>query len=236
MKRNATVLVGIACGLVCATCVYLYLQGATTRADAQQAETLARYGGEQVEVCVAKRDIAAGEVLDPGAVETRLWVASLLPEGAIRDIAQVKGEKVSSSVFAGEVLVKRRLNEQDSALDIPPGLSAVSVPAKDVQAVGGAVSAGVRTDIYATGGSTTSLLVHDVLVLATNSGTSESRSKANTSWITIAVKPDLVQEIVAAAQKSELYFSLPGDTSSASAQGSETHTKSMSSVSNKERR
>ena len=49
------------------------------RGGARRADALARYGGDQVEVCVAKRDIAAGETVDSGAIETRLWVADLLP-------------------------------------------------------------------------------------------------------------------------------------------------------------
>lgn len=39
--------------------------GRWTRA---RAEALERYGGDQVEVCVAKRDLAAGEVVDASAV------------------------------------------------------------------------------------------------------------------------------------------------------------------------
>ena len=76
---------------------------------------------------------------------------------------------------------------------MPEGLTALSVPAKDVQAVGGAVAAGSRVDVYATGGTSTDVLASGVLVLATS-----------------ASAPESVQEIVAAAQKTELYFTLPG--------------------------
>ena len=74
MKRSRTTIIGIACGLACAACVFAYAQGVRGEADAARAEALARYGGEQLEVCVAKRDIAAGESVDASAVETRLWV------------------------------------------------------------------------------------------------------------------------------------------------------------------
>ena len=37
-----------------------------------------------------------------------------------------------------------------------------------------------------------------------------STTDAKVSWITVAVAPESVQEIVAAAQKTELYFTLPG--------------------------
>ena len=47
-------------------------------------------------------------------------------------------------------------------------------------------------------------------VLATSASAQESTTDAKVSWITVAVAPESVQEIVAAAQKTELYFTLPG--------------------------
>ncbi len=93
MKRSRTTIIGIACGLACAACVFAYAQGVRGEADAARAEALARYGGEQLEVCVAKRDIAAGESVDASAVETRLWVADLLPAEAFRSSDDVVGKK-----------------------------------------------------------------------------------------------------------------------------------------------
>lgn len=201
---------GIICGALCAACVLVYMQGVRGEAEAARAEALARYGGEQLEVCVAKRDIAAGETVDASSVETRLWVADLLPAEAVRSVDDAVGKKVSSTVVAGEVLSERRLGDVGDELDVPEGLTAVSVPAKDVQAVGGAVSAGSRVDMYATGGTSTDVIANDVLVLATSAG--GSSSDASVTWITVAVDAESVQEIVAAAQKTELYFTLPGGT------------------------
>ena len=201
MKRSRTTIIGIACGLACAACVFAYAQGVRGEADAARAEALARYGGEQLEVCVAKRDIAAGESVDASAVETRLWVADLLPAEAFRSSDDVVGKKASSTILAGEVLSERRFRDAGSRLDVPEGLTALSVPAKDVQAVGGAV---------ATGGTSTDVLASGVLVLATSASAQESTTDAKVSWITVAVAPESVQEIVAAAQKTELYFTLPG--------------------------
>ncbi|WP_270297409.1 Flp pilus assembly protein CpaB [Eggerthella sinensis] len=217
MKRSRTTIVGIACGLACAACVFAYMQGVRGEADAARAEALARYGGEQLEVCVlevcvAKRDIAAGETVDAGAVQTRMWVADLLPAEAFRSADDVVGKKASSTILAGEVLSGQRFRDAGSRLDVPEGLTALSVPAKDVQAVGGAISAGSQVDIYATGGTSTDVLASDVLVLATSAGSRES-SDAKVSWITVAVKAESVQEIVAAAQKTELYFTLPASGS-----------------------
>ena len=83
-------------------------------ADQQRRDALVRYGGDQVEVCVAKRDIAAGEMVEASAIETRLWVADLLPAEAVRQASEVVGSKASSVMLAGEVLSKRRFQAEGS--------------------------------------------------------------------------------------------------------------------------
>lgn len=211
MKRGKTMAVGVACGLACAACVLAYTQGVRGEADAARSEALARYGGEQLEVCVAKRDIAAGEVVDAGLIETRLWVADLLPSESIQDAEKTVGRKASSTILAGEVLSERRFRDSGAQLEVPEGLTAVSVPAKDVQAVGGAVASGSRVDMYATGGASTEAIAKDVLVLATSASAANGSSEAKMSWITVAVEPESVQELVAASQKTELYFALPAE-------------------------
>lgn len=217
MKRRATTAAGIACGAVCAVCVLAFTQGVRAEADAARSEALARYGGEQIEVCVATRDIAAGEAVDASCMETRLWVADLLPAEAVRSTEEVSGKTASSAILAGEVLSMRRFQGVEGRVEVPKGLAAVSVPAKDVQAVGGAVRAGEKVDMYATGGTSTDLLASDVLVLATSASTDDAASDAQVSWVTVAVEPDRVQEVVSAAQRTELYFALPGGEASGQA-------------------
>lgn len=217
MKRKRMTAIGIACGVLCAACVLLYLQGVRGEAEAARAEALARYGGEQLEVCVATRDIAAGEQVDAGAVTAKLWVADLLPEQAARSVSDVVGKRTGSPILAGEVVSLKRFEDAAASLDVPDGMSALSVPAKEVQAVGGAVEPGMRVDIFATGDTATEAIARDVLVVATSTGSKGQKADAAVSWITVAVEPDRVQELVAASQKTALYFVLPG--SGADAEG-----------------
>ena len=212
MRRNKTAVAGVACGVLCALCVLAYTQSVRGEAERARADALARYGGDQVEVCVAKRDIAAGEAVDSSAIETRLWVADLLPPEAVRKASDVVGSKASSTVFAGEVLSSRRFGAGSSASDVPDGKVAVSIPAKDVQAVGGAVSPGSSVDVYATGAATTQALARGVGVLATSAASDEasSSSSGKVTWVTIAVDPGQVEELVSATQKTELYLTMPG--------------------------
>ena len=214
MKGNKAIIAGVVCGLAAAACVFMYAQSIKADADAARAETLARYGGEQVEVCVAKRDIAAGENVDASSIETKLWVADLLPANSIRNANDVVGTKASSLVLAGEVLTQRRFQGDDVKLDVPSGKCAVSLAAKDVQAVGGAVCAGSVVDIYATGSATTEALARGVSVLATSAKTSQASSSGDskTSWVTVAIASEQAEELVSAAQKTDIYFTIPATT------------------------
>lgn len=204
--------IAIASGAICALCVALFMQSVQSGADEARAEALEKYGGAQVDVWVAKRDIAAGERVESSMVEAKSWVADLLPEDALRTSEPVSGSTASSSIFAGEVLVGKRFATTGSQLDVPQGTTALSVPAKAVQAVGGGLEPGMRVDVYSTGDSKTSAVAKDVLVLAA-SGTGSSVS--GSSWVTIAVPDKLVQQLVAAANSAELYIALPSQSDKA---------------------
>ena len=211
MRRTKSWIIGIACGVLCAVCVFMYLQDAGAQVDAARAEALERFGGEQVEVCVAKRDIAAGEVVDASSFEKRIWVTALLPEDPLTQDGDVLGKQVTSTVLKGEVLTARRFEESSSSIEVPGELTAVSVPARDVQTVGGALRPGMFVDVYATGSAGTTLIAHSVLVLATNASVQSKSGADSVSWVTLALDPANVQEIVSVAQSSELYFTLPGE-------------------------
>ena len=210
MKQKQMTIVAVACGLACAACVALFMMSVRGEADAARAEVLSRFGGEQVEACVATRDIVAGERVDLSAVETKLWVADLLPENAVRSNADAVGKTATSTIFKGEVITSGRFEVAQGAIEVPAGKQAVSVPAKAVQAVGGAIHAGMSVDVYSSGDSSTSAIATNVNVLDTSVGSKGSLS-GDAGWITLAVEPERVQEIIAASNKTTLYFTLPGE-------------------------
>lgn len=209
MKKTKTLIWGIASGLLCALAVFLYMHEVKSEAEAARAEALSRYGGEQIEVCVAQRDIAVGEKIDSSNVTTKLWVADLLPEDAVSSLSDVAGKQVTSPILSGEVVSDKRFQASEQEWEVPEGLSVLSVPAKDIQTVGGSLCAGMYVDVYSTGTST-NLLAQNILVVTTNVDSEEKSSGSSISWVTLALKPESVQEIVAASQKTELYFVLPG--------------------------
>ena len=231
MKQKQMTVIAVACGVACAACVVVFMVGVRGQADAARAEALARYGGEQVEVCVATRDIAAGERVDLSAVETKLWVADLLPEEALRSGADAAGKVATSSILKGEVVSAKRFASARDSLDVPAGKEAVSVPAKAVQAVGGAIRPGMSVDVYSSGDSSTAAIARSVLVLAASVGEGGSLVSSDTGWITLAVAPEKVQEIIAASNKTSLYFVIPGAAEEQDGKASSSSAASASSAS-----
>lgn len=208
-KRQKSLAIGIACGVGCAICVGAYVLQVEQNSAAAQEQMLAEYGGEQIDVCVARRDIVAGETISDGDIETRTWIATLLPSNAVTDKTTAVGKRVGSTILQGEPLSENRFGFESDDIDIPEGTVAISVPARDVQAVGGAIRPGMICDVYATGASSTAKLAQSVQILATSVAQDDSASSA---WVTLAVAPEKVQEMVSAAQNLEIYLTLPSST------------------------
>lgn len=211
MRDKRMVAIGIISGIVCALAVFAYTQSVTAQADQARTDALARYGGEQVEVVVAKRTVHPGETIGAADVEKKLWLADLLPDDPVKEEQDAIGKQVGSAVIAGEVVCAQRFEQERTAVEVPRGLVAVSLPTEEVKAVGGAIAAGNVIDVYLTGKSGTERLGRDVLVLATSAGESDKASGKAMSWVTVAVKPDAVEEYVSSAETGNLYFAIPGE-------------------------
>ena len=211
MKRSVLI-AGLLSGALCAGCVFAYSSLIRSDADEARAEAMQRYGGEQIDVLVATRDIYPGETLDSSNTQSKKWLSDLLPESCIASFEDVKGIQATSMILSGEAVSKRRFDASGSGIDVPKGCVALSVPAEDVQTVGGSLSAGDIVDVYATG-STTSCIGSRISVLATNVDNAAG-SKGKVSWVTLAVPIDQSQEFVTASQTLEIYFVLPSQEGS----------------------
>lgn len=206
--KKSSIIGGSLSGLLCVVCLLVYVSSVRTQADSARMEAMEKYGGEKIEVFVAKKDIYPGETLNNSNVELKVWLSDLLPDEALVNADSAWGKQVSSLVVKGEVVSEKRFRSDVVEIEVPEGLVALSVPAKDVQAVGGSLFPGNYVDVYATGTQTT-CLGKKVLVLATNASEGEKGSKASVSWVTLAVSPEKAQEYVTASQSMDIYFTLP---------------------------
>ena len=134
-------------GILAALCVVLLLASVRSESSAQQKELAEKYGGTQTEVCVAKRDIAAGETLKDTDVEVKQWVSSLLPENVASSKKDCVGKQLGSSILKGEVVLLARFQSQDSSINVPSGMVAVSIPLDDTSSVGGTLKVNQKVDV-----------------------------------------------------------------------------------------
>lgn len=211
MRSKAPFIIAILCGALCAAAVLAYTGVVQAEAANARSEALARYGGDQVSVCVATRDIAPGEEITTANTTTREWLVDLLPTHACSSFEDIEGKQVTSAIVAGEVISQQRFEGASVSVVVPAGLQAVSVDLGEAQAVSGMLQPGAIVDVYATG-NTTELLVPRVLVTAID------QSTTGTKRVTLAVAPEHVQEIIATTQQSSLYLVLPSQQASSSPQ------------------
>lgn len=208
MKRTSRLLLSVGTGLMAAALAWGY--GSLVRAEAEQAqrEVLAAYGGDLVVACVASRDIEPGEVLDEANVQEEEWVASLLPKDAATSLEEVVGERATSSIPARAVLNPVYFEQDDRAIEVPEGMVAVSVPSDEERSVGGAVTPGDAVDVYVSNVGVADLLCR-AQVIDTSARAEETENSA-IAWVTLAVEPERVAEVLAATAKGTISLVLPG--------------------------
>ena len=220
MSRKRLVL-SVICGVAAALLMAWYSLDVHAQAASGRQEALSNYGGEQIDVFVATRDIAVGETLNGQNVSVQSWLADLLPEGALTNQTDVYEKTLAIPVLKNEPIVAAKIGDLVAPVSVPDNLCAVSIPSEDVLAVGGAITAGSEVNVYAVGDLSVALLGQDVLILETSNGsrlTPQSSTglfggvatRSELCWVTLAVSPERVQEYLAASRDQHLYLVLPG--------------------------
>jgi pilus assembly protein CpaB len=216
-------LLAVVCGVLAALLIGLYAGDLQAQAASSRAAALAEYGGERVEVLVAARNIAAGETLSADNATMQPWLADLLPDGAFTAADAAYGQVVNAPVYRNEPLAKAKIADGSQRLEVPEGLCALSIPVSDEMAVGGAIVIGSAVNVYAVGDTVVSLVAANVLVLESSNGYGDSgsadaaggffaaNSRAALKWVTLAVRPEMVSELLAAARDKNLSLILPGE-------------------------
>ena len=211
MRKKARVVVSVASGLLAALLTCWYVTSVREEAQVRQREAIESYGGDVTRVCVATRDIEPGELIDDGNVAVEDWVSSLLPSDAYTSMEGVAGKTATSRIPKRAVVSSAYFTEtRIGSLEVPGGMVAVSVTSDEEHALGGAIKAGDRVDVYASHNS-----VADLLLSAQVLDTSATRIEgAALSWITLGVEPERVPELLAATSQGMVTIAT-GDVSPA---------------------
>ena len=206
MKRSVRLAISVICGIAAAIVALAYASSVRQEAAAAQQEALARYGGELVAVCVATRDIDPGDTFDEGNVAVEEWVASLLPPEAITSLGEVVGKVATSRVPRRAVLSPVYLETDSGGLEIPADKVAVCVACDPQHAVGGSLERGDTVDVYVSDAEIADRLL-SARVLDTSS---LAQGGGDLTWVTLAVDPERVSEVLAATSTGQVTLVIPG--------------------------
>ena len=212
-QRKQTIISAV-CAAVAVLGVFAYTASVNSEAAMARAAAIHSYGGERVEVVVATKDIPVGSPVDESNVTTQEWLVDLLAQGeAATSVDQVAGKIAQADIKRNEPIMLDRVGSGASRIAVPVGLSAVSVSSDDVLAVGGAIQKGSFVDVYVeTAEGEVVLLGQKILVLETSTNPS---TKQQVTWVTLAVTPASVSELITASSKGTIHFVLPSGTDSA---------------------
>lgn len=228
MRKKARVVVSVAMGLLAAVLTCWYVTSVREEVQVRQRETIESYGGDVTRVCVAARDIEPGERIDDGSVAVEDWVSSLLPSDAFTSMEEVAGKTATSRIPKRAVVSAAYFIEKPvGSLEVPDGMVAVSVASDEEHALGGAIKAGDRVDVYASRDSVADLLL-SAQVLDTSS---ERVGGAALSWVTLGVEPERVPELLAVTSQGMVTIATGGAFSSGPLQKKEArHEFGMAAV------
>lgn len=207
VKRSWRIAVSLACGVAAALLAMAY--AGSVRADAArvQQETVKRYGGDLVSVCVATRDIQPGETLDESNVAVEEWVASLLPDDAVTSLRSCVGKAAASKIPRRAVVCPAYFEAGGDAVEVPKGKVALSVPSDEEHSVGGAIRRGDEVEVYVSRDNLADCIAR-AHVLDTSSLAAEGQEM---TWTTLAVDPADVQEVLSAVSAGTLTIVVPGE-------------------------
>lgn len=214
-KQKRQVVIAAVCACLAVICVFAYTASIKSEASVARAASLEHYGGERVQVVVATEDIPVGHEVDQANAKVQDWLVDLLPQGEpATSLDQVSGKVAQVDIAKNEPVLLGRVGQGASRISVPKGLSAVSVSSDDVLAVGGAIKAGSFVDVYVENAKgTVERLGEKILVLETSSVESDEKEKI--SWVTLAVTPESVEELIYASTKGTIHFVLPGNSGEA---------------------
>lgn len=174
--------------VVGAVLLFVYVQGASARAQA---------GLEPVDVLVITEQVPAGTGSADlaGKVRVEAIPKSAVPEGALTTLDQQEGKVTAVGLEPGEQLLAARLvNPQDLApgtVPVPEGLSEVTLVLSPERILGGRLEAGDTVTIYTSfekPDGQTGLLFHDVLITAVQKASSDAKNNSGSNSSEAAVE------------------------------------------------
>lgn len=162
--------------VVGAILLFVYVQGASARAQAGLEPVTVLVVTERVPAGTASADLAA-------KVRSEALPKSAVPEGALASLDQQAGKVTAVGLEPGEQLLSARLIDPrdlvPGTVPVPDGLEEVTLLLSPERILGGRLEAGDKVTIYTSfekENQQTGLLFHDVLITAVQKAPSDTKN------------------------------------------------------------
>jgi len=215
MQRKGFFLLALICGLIAAGSMYIYLNGATSKASVSLKPLV-----------LVKTNIPARSVIEATQLVVKDVPEQGYPQGGYSTIQSVVGSVALLNLSAGDLVVSTMLERQNTqnqntanslgsttALTVPDGKRAVAIPIGLVSGVGYAVKPGDHVDILVTmeikdatapAVIATTLAAQDVLVLRVGESLTGDKVKVDTKSYTLALSVPQAMAVTYASEKGSL--------------------------------
>ncbi len=182
---------------------------------------------EMVDILVAARPVAVGEMIGKDQVRWQRWPRDAVPGGSLRRDPNASHKNLPFepaparySLLEGEpVATSKLLRTEDGsalALLLAPGMRAMSVPTREETSAGGFIQANDRVDVIVTrrrsdsgkGTPRSEILLRGIRVLAAGKAPNVKASARKTA--TLELTPEQAQTLTAAQSVGDISLSLIG--------------------------
>jgi pilus assembly protein CpaB len=172
------------------------------------------------EVLVAARDFKEEEILKPDMVTVVRMARSAVPPNAFSSFADVQDRWVKNVMLEGDLLVEKKLGPKGTppglVSNIPQGMRAFAIDVTEQSGVSGFILPGhhvdvIRHDTNEKNEHQAETILQNVLVLAAGQVfTRQDERAVQSRTVTLALKPDEVDVLVATRARGNLSLALRG--------------------------
>lgn len=203
MRRKTRRLLSIFFALIAVVLCFVYGKYMQVQEKAVHDQLINQYGGEKIQVLVAKANLSPGDTIKETNTELREWSSEMLPVGALTTLKEVKGKPLTSSVARGAVLSTNYFDSQQSQIKIPDNKVGITLNLDEKLGIDARIQAGSKLCAYSVEEQTTRLIAEDITVL----NTSQQNSK---TYVHLALAPTEVESVLHAQTQGSLRFVQPG--------------------------
>lgn len=151
-KQKIILIVGIVLALLAVFMVAVYIDQQRKLAEQSAKDRWQKLQASQTSVLIAKRDIPAGGVIDPNALEIKIVPNQFVQPGAVTSLDRISGMTVTTPISKGEQIILSKLSFQPTgslAPNVPPGKRAITISIDNIASLAGLLKPGDYVDVIA---------------------------------------------------------------------------------------